>query len=173
MLIAVLVTDKPSLAPLAVSEFGRLPAGDRIMSEIPTPEGAVFSGLTDSMSLEETLAGVIEGTAAAPLEHRKLLSRNLKLSCNPTDLTAGLTWCDGRSSFSAGGPWLMLLMDRQANAQRLDEIAAEQEAARIRARVFAGYGSRIKTVREVDGDLLMEVADLFRRAESGETRMAG
>ncbi|TIX16224.1 MAG: hypothetical protein E5V46_03345 [Mesorhizobium sp.] len=172
MLIAILVTDKPSLAAAAVTEFGQLPWADNGTSETPTTEGAVFSGLTAAMSFEATLAGVIEGAAYSPLEHHDLLARNLRLSCIPTELTAAMSWRDGWSHFSAGGPWMHLLEDREGNADRLSEIVAEQDAARERAVVFSGYSYRIKTTREIGGDLLIDVSNLFRASSAQLPRRA-
>ena len=122
----------------------------------------MFSGLTSTMPFEVTLAGVIEGAASAPSGHYDLLRRNLRLSCIPAELSTQLSWRDGWSHFSAGGPWMHLLEGREDNSEQLQKIVAEQEAARGRARVFAGYSSRIRSTREIGGDLLMEVAELFR-----------
>lgn len=173
MLIAALVTDKPSLAPLAVTEFGTLPAADAFLSETVSEEGGIFAGLTDAMTFEQALAFVIEAAALAPLEHREILTRNIRLSCEPTEMKATLHWRGGSCTYSPGGPWLMLLAE--GNAARLDEVAASQEAAKVRARAFAGYSTRITVNRTMQGDLLLEVADLFRSdiEAAAETRRAG
>ncbi|ESY21418.1 hypothetical protein [Mesorhizobium sp. LNJC394B00] len=173
MLIAALVTDKPSLAPLAVVEFGNLPAADAMLSA-RSEEGEIFAGWTDKMTFEQALAFLIEAASTAPPEHRQILTRNIQVTCDPTEMKATLSWRDGSCSYSAGGPWLMLLAEGKTD--RLDEVAAAQESARLRARAFAGYSARISINRKMDGDLLLEVADLFRSNNieaASEARRAG
>jgi hypothetical protein len=165
MLISILVTDKPSLAPSAVELIGSLPMADRLGGDHLA-----------ECSFEQVLSKLLEAFVTASEDSHDHLATAARVACTPAELTASLTWPgeDGgiRCSFADTGPWMHLLADVKANADELVGISMAKADARRRGLVFSSYGPRIKTTRSIDGGLLAEVAAIFRSSGEAKQRRA-
>lgn len=164
MLLAFLVTDRPSLAKRAVVEFGGL--GVSLLEHFDADDDPVsgeFAKATAEMqTLEEGLVAVIEGFARLPHAERADRSGAASVSCVTNDMSATLHWPGGLCIFSNQGSWMEVLAaegaDLDARRAQLAQVEAEDRAAGAKYLVGA---RRVRTDRKVSGDVLAEVAGMF------------
>ncbi|RWO86018.1 hypothetical protein [Mesorhizobium sp.] len=176
MLIAVLVTDRPSLAPAAVRSFGGLKIAFQNWHETDDPEhGALIEKLKATETFEEMLALLIGAIAGMSPDLRSKYLRSLHVDCTASELAAQLQCPGVQSFFSTIGPWMDLLgeSDPKRRDEKVKAAELEQQRARRRAAAFMVGGGRITTNRIVKGDVVAEISALFRRATAEPLRKAG
>lgn len=164
MLIASLVTDKPSLAKAAVEEFGSLPVSIFQNVDIDEKEIAApfLARLHDGLTFEQMLAAVLEAMAVAPPSAAELIEGITQAEVNVAQMTATLRWPSGYAFFDSAGSLMSILEESGEDAGQIDDIEANWSAVAKRARTFAGYGNRLETTRRAPGDVLAAIAASFR-----------
>jgi hypothetical protein len=155
LLIGLMVTDKPSLAVAAVSDFGKLPCREPIDEEtLDIPE---MQKLADWHDLEEALATVIEVITLYDLRDFRSRYAWLKREVDEAGgveleeeyiaLEVSVGGCSASLRWFESGPWTY-----------------EKSVARQEAIAGLPYQTRIKVWRAIGDDVFRDIAAGFRDA---------
>ncbi|GLQ82888.1 hypothetical protein GCM10007881_64110 [Mesorhizobium huakuii] len=178
MLIAVLVTDRPSLAPSAVRAFGTLKISFQNWHQTEDSEhSALIEKLKAAETFEAMLAALIGSIAGMSPDLRSRYTRSVQVACTTSDMNARLECPAVQSFFSTIGPWLDVLgeTDPKRRAEKVKAVEDELHRASRRASTINPNVGRITTKRMVKGDVIAEISELFQTApaEAVGLRRAG
>lgn len=170
MMLAFLVSDRPSLAVAAVLEFGKLTVSlrDDFESEGDDPVHTIVSScMADFETLEEALSALIGAFAKLPRSVVTERCGGASVSCVTNDMTASLQWLSGYCLFSnAGSLKEALAADADDSAASFGEIAKVMRRDVAAAGKYLEGASGVRTSRIIRGDVIADVAALF--AEPGD-----